>query len=127
MTLVVTVKKGNMVIADLATVAIDEGDNTITVEVLPPSFVASQKKTYTLTINRARRNASDDDRLSSLRVSSGTLMPAFDASALPGGDGAGTDGTPHPYTVNVPHTIVEVTVMAGDYGQSCEMGSNRPS
>ena len=31
-------------------VAIDEGDNTITVEVLPPSFVAAQKKTYTLTI-----------------------------------------------------------------------------
>ena len=65
-------------------VDIDEGDNTITVEVLPPSFIAAQKKTYTLTINRARQNASDDARLSSLRVSSGTLMPAFDASDLPG-------------------------------------------
>ena len=79
---VVTVKKGNTVIVSATTsyenVAIDEGDNTITVEVLPPSFVTAQKKTYTLTINRARQNASDDARLSSLSLSDGMLMPAFD-------------------------------------------------
>ena len=118
---VVTVKKGNMVLASAATtvnltgddtVDIDEGDNTITVEVLPLSFVAAQKKTYTLTINRARRNASDDARLSSLRVSSGMLMPAFDSSDLPAGDGT-SDGSRHLFTVSVPHNIVEITVMAG--------------
>ena len=109
---VVTVKKGNMVIADLATVAIDDGDNTITVEVLPPSFVAAQKKTYTLTINRARRNASDDARLSSLSLRGATLMPAFNASALPGGDGA-AEQTPHLYTARVPNSVEDLTVMAG--------------
>ena len=66
-------------VVSIADVAIDEGDNTITVEVLPPSFVAAQKKTYTLTINRAGRNASDDARLrlSSLSLSDGMLMPAL--------------------------------------------------
>ena len=48
-----TVKKGNMVIAsamttvtlaDANTVDIDEGDYTITVEVLPLSFVAAQRR-----------------------------------------------------------------------------------
>ena len=83
---VVTYKKGDEVIptTGLGTVAIDEGDNTITVEVMPPSYVAAHKKTYTLTINRARRNASDDARLSSLSLSAGALMPAFDPAALPG-------------------------------------------
>ena len=41
---VVTVKKGNMVIADLATVAIDDGDNTITVEVLPAELCRGAKE-----------------------------------------------------------------------------------
>ena len=117
---VATVKKGNTVLGSSDTdgtvsivdVAIDEGDNTITVEVLPPSFIAAQKKTYTLTINRARRNASLDTRLSSLRVSSGTLMPAFDASDLPVGT-TGEVGSPHLYRARVPHNIVEITVMAG--------------
>ena len=101
---VVTAKKGNIDIASttdgndvtVPNVAIDVGDNTITLEVLPPSFIVAKKKTYTLTINRARQNASGDARLSSLRVSSGTLMPAFDAADLPGGDDAGDSGTPHP-------------------------------
>ena len=117
---VATVKKGNKIIGSsndqgvvsIVDVAIDEGDNTITLEVLPPSFVAAQKKTYTLTINRARENASTDARLSSLSLSRGMLMPAFDPAKLPGGAQAGVSGTPHPYTVNVPHNIVEVTVMA---------------
>ena len=55
---------GGKVIA-LQDISIDEGDNTITVDVLAPDFVAM--KTYTLTINRARRNASDNATLSSLR------------------------------------------------------------
>ena len=48
-----TVKKDGKVIAtaDLGTVAIDEGDTTITVDVLAPDFVAT--KTYTVMINRA--------------------------------------------------------------------------
>ena len=113
---VVTVKKGGEVIAtgDLDDVAIDEGDNTITVDVLAPDFVAT--KTYTLTINRARRNASDDDRLSSLSLSQGMLMPAFDPAKLPTGDNGNSDGTSvinaHPYAVSVPHSVFEVTVMA---------------
>ena len=115
---VVTAKKGNIDIASTTVgnavtvpdVAIDVGDNTITLEVLPLSFVVAQKKTYTLTINRARRNASEDARLSSLSLSSGTLMPAFDPNAL---IGTGVDAeNAHTYTVNVPHNIVEVTVMA---------------
>ena len=83
---IVTVKKGGKVIAPdnppapLRTIAIDEGDNTITVDVLAPNFVAT--KTYTLTINRARGNASDDDRLSSLSLSEGMLIPAFDPDTL---------------------------------------------
>ena len=117
---VATVKKDNKIIGSsndqgvvsITDVAIDEGDTTITLEVLPPSFVTAQKKTYTLTINRARRNASGDARLNLLRVSSGTLMPAFDAADLPLGDGT-TEALAHAYTVSVPHNIVEVTVMAG--------------
>ena len=114
---VVTVKKDGKVVA-LTGIPIDEGDNTITVDVLAPDFVAT--KTYTLTINRARVNASGDARLSSLSLSDGTLMPAFDAADLP----ADADDTPdaaygttpdlaHAYEVSVPHNIVEVTVMAG--------------
>ena len=52
-------------------------------EVLPPSFVAAQKKTYTLTINRASRNASDDARLSSLSLSDGMLMRTLDDAGMP--------------------------------------------
>ena len=70
---VVTVKKGrNVIDADDDNnydVDIDVGDNTITVDVLAPDFVV--KKTYTLTINRARRNASDNATLKSLRLSPG--------------------------------------------------------
>ena len=104
---VVTVKKGNEVIAvaDRDTIAIDEGDNTITVDVLAPDFRST--KTYKLTINRARRNASDDDTLSSLSLSQGMLMPAFDPADLPG-DAVG----PHEFAVSVPHSVIEVTVMA---------------
>ena len=121
---VVTVKKGNKVIGSsndqgvvsIAAVAIDEGDNTITVEVLPPSFVAAQKKTYTLTINRAARSASDDARLSSLSLSHGMLMPAFNASALPTGENAAANGTTealaHPYKARVPNSVESLTVMA---------------
>ena len=106
---VVTVKKGSDVIATnaLSDVAIDEGDNTITVDVLAPDFMAT--KTYTLTINRARRNASDDATLSSLSLSQGTLMPGFDPADLPN---EGTTGDPHAYTVSVPHSVFEVTVRA---------------
>ena len=108
---VVTVKKGDEAIAsgDLGTIAIDEGDNTITVDVLAPDFVAT--KTYTLTINRASGNASDDDRLSSLKLSEGMLMPAFDPAALSVPDG-GTAGTPHVYTARVPNGVESLTVTA---------------
>ena len=100
-------------------VAIDEGDNTITVEVLPPSFVTAQKKTYTLTINRARQNASDDARLSSLSLSDGMLMPAFDPADLPA-HAAATEENPtgttaelaHAYEVRVPNSVESLTVMA---------------
>ena len=89
---VVTVKKDGKVPDDVTAIAIDEGDNTITVDVLAPDFVAMQ--TYTVMINRARGNASDDDALSSLSLSDGMLMPAFDVAALPAGDG--TSGIPTP-------------------------------
>ena len=107
-TSVVTVKKGNEIIAavDLDTIAIDEGDNTITVDVLAPDFVAT--KTYTLTINRASANASDDDSLSLLDLSEGMLMPAFDSADLPDGDG--TAGTPHLYTARVANSVESLTV-----------------
>ena len=109
---VVTYKKGDEVIpaTGLGTVAIDEGDNTITVEVMPPSYVAAHKKTYTLTINRASLNASDDARLSSLSLSSGTLMPAFDPNALIG-TGVDTQNA-HAYTVRVPNSVASLTVRA---------------
>ena len=103
------------------TVAIDEGDNTITVEVLPPSFIAAQKKTYTLTINRARQNASDDARLSSLSLSSGTLMPAFDAANWLLDSPLASTGlltqahqrpTAHAYEARVPNSVESLTVMA---------------
>ena len=110
-TAVVTVKKGNMVIAPaaLTAIAIDEGDNTITVEILAPNFVAT--KTYTLTINRASVNASDDDRLSSLSLSRGMLMPAFDPADLPD-TGTGTD--PHAYEDRVPNSVESLTVMGAN-------------
>ena len=98
-----------MLLTDLGTVAIDEGDNTIMVDVLAPDFVAT--KTYTLTINRARRNASDNATLSSLSLSNGMLMPPFDAADLPAGDGT-SSGTAHEFAVSVPHSVFEVTVMA---------------
>ena len=114
---VVTVKKGSKVIAvDNGNYAadIDVGDNTITVDVLAPNFVAT--KTYTLTINRARRNASDNATLRSLSLSPGMLMPAFDPAKLPTGDDGSSDGTTainaHPYAVSVPHSVFEVTVIA---------------
>ena len=113
---VVTVKKGSKVIAADETdatydVDIDEGDNTITVEVLPPSFVAAQKKTYTLTINRASRNASDDARLSSLSLSDGMLMRTLDDEGMPAGNGDAT-GTPHLYQARVANSVESLTVMA---------------
>ena len=118
---VVTVKKGNKVISEETTddnylVTIDVGDNTITVDVRAPNFVATE--TYTLTINRARVNASGDARLNSLSLSDGTLMPAFDAADLPTADNATEQNTgttaelAHPYEVSLPHGIFEVTVMA---------------
>ena len=106
---VVTVKKDGDVQTTLNAISIDVGDNKITVDVLAPDFVAT--KTYTLTINRARRNASDDDRLSSLGLSQGMLMPAFDPAELSVPDG-GTAGSPHAYTARVPNSVIEVTVMA---------------
>ena len=65
---------------------------------LAPDFVAT--KTYTLTINRASANASDDDTLSSLSLSQGMLMPAFDPDDLPG-YAAG----PHEYTARVANSV----------------------
>ena len=113
---VVTVKKGTKVISETDTpdnysVTIDVGDNTVTVDVLAPDFATM--KTYTLTINRARVNASRDARLSSLSLSDGMLIPAFDPAKLPGNDTAGTtSNNPYLYTVSVPHSIFEVTVRA---------------
>ena len=115
---VVTVKKGSKVITAAGNgnynVAIDEGDNTITVDVLAPNFVAT--KTYTLTINRASANASDDDTLSSLSLSHGMLMPAFDPAKLPTGDDGSSDGTTainaHPYAERVANSVGSLTVMA---------------
>ena len=116
------VKKGDKVIDRGATgvsnISIDEGDNTITVDVLAPNFVAT--KTYTLTINRASANASDDDRLSSLSPSQGMLIPAFDpadlAASSPDGIDDDTTGTTmalaHAYEVRVANSVESLTVMA---------------
>ena len=116
---IVTVKKGGEVIAtgdDLeGAIAIDEGDNTITVDVLAPDFVST--KTYTLTINRASANASDDDRLSSLRLSSGMLMPAFDPNSLAclaqlPTSRLATSTNPHAYADRVANSVESVIVRA---------------
>ena len=119
---VVTVKKGNKVISEETTdgnnylITIDAGDNTITMEVLAPDYATM--KTYTLTINRAERNTSDDARLSSLSLSDGTLMPAFDPADLPTAVNAtelntGTTAEfAHPYEVRVPNSLESLTVMA---------------
>ena len=115
---VVTVKKGSEGITAAGDgnydVDIDEGDNTITVDVLAPNFVAT--KTYTLTINRASSNASDDDRLRSLNLSPGMLMPAFDPAKLPTGDNGDSDGTSainaHPYAARVANSVESLTVRA---------------
>ena len=124
---VVTVKKGSKVITAATDggnydVDIDVGDNTITVDVLAPNFVAT--KTYTLTINRARRNASDNATLRSFGLSPGMLMPAFDPANLPDNDNVAANndhptegpgvsmGNAYPYAVSVPHSVFEVTVTA---------------
>ena len=116
---VVTVKKGDKTQSDPANTSIDMdvGDNMITVEVLAPDYATMQ--TYTLTINRARANASDDARLSSLSLSDGMLMPSFDAGNLAdGADGtaAATAGTAtasaHAYTARVPNSVESLTVTA---------------
>ena len=124
---VVTVKKGSKVITAATDggnydVDIDEGDNTITVDVLAPNFVAT--KTYTLTINRASSNASDDDSLSSLSLSQGMLMPAFDPAKLPDNDNVAANndhpmdgpgvsmGTAHPYAERVANSVESLTVRA---------------
>ena len=66
-------------------------------------FVAERNLAY------AQTN-SDIATLSGLRVSPGTLAPAFDPANLPGGDGA--SGSPHLYTVNVRNIVNSLTVSA---------------
>ena len=57
---------GTIVSKRLASVALDEGVNVITIKVTAANLVAT--KTYTLTITKAASNASDDANLSALRV-----------------------------------------------------------
>ena len=54
---------------------------------------------------------SDVATLSALRVSSGTLMPPFDPSDLPAGDGDASTN-PHLFEVNVPNSVTSLSVSA---------------
>ena len=68
------------------------------------SFVAERNLAYAQT-------SSDIATLSNLRVSTGTLSPAFDPADLPEGNGE-TSGAAHAYTVNVRHSVSSLTVSA---------------
>ena len=73
------------------------GSNTpITIEVMAPNL---SLKTYTVTVYRAAIALSGNNNLSSLAVSAGALVPAFDAANLN-------------YDVAVPNTTADSTVTA---------------
>ena len=62
------------------TVDLSAGANVITIMVTAQDLVATE--TYTLTVTRAAANASDDARLSALRVGGLTLSPAFKSNVM---------------------------------------------
>ena len=62
------------------TVPLSVGANVITIKVTAENLVATE--TYRLTMTRAAANASDDARLSALRVGGLTLAPAFKSNVM---------------------------------------------
>ena len=84
-------------------VELEEGANRITILVEAANVV--KKKTYTLTVTRAAENASDDARLSSLKVG-GKTVPAADITLADG------DDTEVDYTTKVSFKTDSVQVLA---------------
>ena len=71
---------GTIVSKRLASVALDEGVNVITIKVTAANLVAT--KTYTLTVTKAASNASDDANLRALRVGGESVsLTGFDGTA----------------------------------------------
>ncbi|MCD7971548.1 MAG: cadherin-like beta sandwich domain-containing protein [Candidatus Azobacteroides sp.] len=81
-------------VADADHIALDYGENTITILVTAPEGIDSRM--YTLTVTRAKNT---DASLSALTISDGTLTPAFDTDIIE-------------YTADVPYEVSLITIEA---------------
>ncbi|GEM_PF-1302576 len=90
--------------------SLDEGNNTITVEVTAQNGTA---KEYTIVVNRAAAPSTNSD-LNALSISEGTLTPSF------------SPGTTS-YTVDVVYDVSSVTVTAAVYDSSAALRVNGSS
>ncbi|MYC08378.1 MAG: cadherin-like beta sandwich domain-containing protein [Chloroflexi bacterium] len=109
------------------TVELAEGANVITISVEAANVVT--KKTYTVTVTRARANSSDDARLSSLTVG-GKSVPAANIELADGADGLVDYTTRFPFatesvqvTAVKNHAGAQVLVRTGDAAAASVTGT----
>ena len=92
---VITSDRNGTRLTDVGVMPLSVGANVITITVTAENLVT--KKPYRLTVTRAAANASDDTRLSNIRLSGLTLSPAFKSDVTT-------------YTASARHSLTQTTV-----------------
>ena len=111
---VITSDRNNTRRTDAGAMPLSVGANVITITVTAEDLVT--KKAYRLTVTRAAANASDDTRLSNIRLSGLTLSPAFksDVTTYTASARHSLTQTTVTHTVNQPGAIAAFVISATD-------------